>query len=69
MMNTRSLTYLSGRNGDEYINHSHLMYGPNKNTRNIVDGNENVVTLDKKLIKTRINYVTVVTNQFWIGLI
>ena len=40
------------------------MYGPNKNTRNIVDGNENVVTLDKKLIKTRINYVTVVTNQF-----
>ena len=69
MMNTRSLTYLSGRNCGEYINHSHLMYGPNKNTRNIVDGNENVVTLDKKLIKMRIKYVTVVTNQFWIGLI
>ena len=64
MMNARSLTYLSGRNCGEYINHSHLMYGPNKNTRNIVDGNENVVTLDKKLIKTRIKYVTVVTNQF-----
>ena len=49
MMNTRSLTYLSGRNCGEYINHSHLMYGPNKNTRNIVDEDENVITLEKKI--------------------
>ena len=49
MMNTRSLTYLSGRNFGEYINHSHLMYGPNKNTRNIVDDDENVITLEKKI--------------------
>ena len=40
------------------------MYGPNKNTRNIVDENENVITLEKILIKTRIKHVTVVTNQF-----
>ena len=64
MMNTRSLICLSGRNCGEYINHSHLMYGPNKNTRNIVDENENVITLEKILIKTRIKHVTVVTNQF-----
>ena len=49
MMNARSLTYLSGRNCGEYINHSHLMYGPNKNTRNIVDDDENVITLEKKI--------------------
>ena len=44
------------------------MYGPNKNTRNIVDENENVITLEKILIKARIKYVTVVTNQFLIKL-
>ena len=40
------------------------MHGPNKNTRNIVDENENVITLEKILIKTRIKHVIVVTNQF-----
>ena len=25
------------------------MYGPNKNTRNIVDDDENVITLEKKI--------------------
>ena len=64
MMNTRSLTYLSGRNCGEYINHSHLMYGPNKNTRNIIDDAENVITLEKILIKTRIKHVSIVANQF-----
>ena len=64
VMNTRSLIYLSRRNCGEYSNHSHLMYGPNKNTRNIVDENENVITLEKILIKTCIKHVTVVTNQF-----
>ena len=64
VMNTRSLIYLSRKNCGEYINHPHLMYCPNKNTRNIVDENENVITLEKILIKTRIKHVTVVTNQF-----
>ena len=64
VMNIRSLIYLSRRNCGEYINQPHLMYCPNKNTRNIVDENENVITLEKILIKTRIKHVTVVTNQF-----
>ena len=52
MMDARPLTYLSEENCDEHITPSHLMHGRNGNKRNIVDGNVNVVTLDKTLIKT-----------------
>ena len=65
MMNTRPLTYLSEENCDEHITPSHLMYGRNINRRNIVDDNDNVITLDKTLIETRIKHVTAVTNHFW----
>ena len=65
MMNTRPLTYLSEENCDEHITPSHLMYGRNINRRNIVNDNDNVITLDKTLIKTRIKHVTAVSNHFW----
>ena len=52
MMDARPLTYLSEENCDEHITPSHLMHGRNGNKRNIVDGNVNVVILDKTLIKT-----------------
>ena len=65
MMNTIPLTYLSEENCDEHITTSHLMYGRNINRRNIVDDNDSVITLDKKLIKTRIKHITVVSNYFW----
>ena len=64
-MNIRPLTYLSEENCDEHITPFHLMYGRNLNRRNIVDDNDNVITLDKTLIKTRIKHVTAVTNHFW----
>ena len=41
------------------------MYGRNINRRNIVNDNDNVITLDKTLIKTRIKHVTAVSNHFW----
>ena len=41
------------------------MYGGNINRRNIVDGNENIISLGKSLIKTRIKHVTAVINRFW----
>ena len=63
-MNTRSLTYLSDENCDKHINHSHLMYDPNTNTRNIVDDCDNVTTLENILIKTHIKYVTTVKSHF-----
>ena len=47
MMNTRPLTYLSKENCDDHITPSHLMYGQNINRRNIVDNNDNIITLDK----------------------
>ena len=65
MMNTRPLTYLSEENYDEHITPSHLIYGRNINRRNIVNDNDNVITLDKTLIKTRIKHVTAVSNHFW----
>ena len=65
MMNTKLLTYLSKENCDEHIPPSHLMYGRNINRRNIVDDNDNVITVDKTLIKTRIKHVIAVTNHFW----
>ena len=63
-MNTRSLTHLSDENCDKHINHSHLMYGPNINTRNIVDDSDSVTTLENILIKTHIKYVTTVKSHF-----
>ena len=65
IMNTGPLTYLSKENCDEHITPSHLMYGRNINRRNIVNDNDNVITLDKTLIKTRIKHVTAVSNHFW----
>ena len=47
IMNTRPLTYLSKENCDDHIAPSHLMYGQNINRRNIVDNNDNIITLDK----------------------
>ena len=41
------------------------MYGRNINRRNIVNDNDNVITLDKTLIKTRLKHVTAVSNHFW----
>ena len=41
------------------------MYGQNINRRSIVDGNDNIITLDKTLIKTRAKNVTTDTNHFW----
>ena len=53
MMNSRPLT-------------AHLMHGRNINRRNIVHDNNNVITLDKTLSKTRIKHVTVDDrNHFW----
>ena len=65
MMNTRPLTYLSEENCNEHITPSHLMYGQNINRRDIINDNDSVITLDKTLIKTHINYVTAVLNHFW----
>ena len=71
MMNTRPLMYLSDKNCDEYITPSDLMYRRNTNRRKIlVDDNDDIITLDKKLNKTpikhvtRIKHVTAVTNHF-----
>ena len=64
MMNTIPLTYLSEENCNEHITSSHLMYGQNINRRNIIVDNDNVIILDKTLIKTRIKHVTTVTNYF-----
>ena len=69
MMDARPLTYLSEENCDEHITPSHLMYGRNVNKRNIVDGNVNVITLDKTLIKTRIKYVLLLQTIFGIDFI
>ena len=41
------------------------MYGRNINKRNIVDDNDNIITLDKTLIKTRIKHITVFASHFW----
>ena len=41
------------------------MYGRNINRRNIVDDNDNIITLGKSLIKTSIKHVTAVINHFW----
>ena len=64
MMNTRPLTYLSEENCDEHITASDLIYGRKINRRNIVGNIDNVITLDKTLIKTRIKHVTAVANHF-----
>ena len=61
MMNTRPLTYLSGKNCDKHITPSHLMYGRNINKRNIEYDNDDIITFDKTLINTRIKHVTTVT--------
>ena len=63
-MNLRPLTYLSKGNCDENITPSYLMYGRNTNRRNIVNDNDNIITLDETLIKTRIKHVTAVLNHF-----
>ena len=65
MMNTTPLTYSSKETCDEHIIPSQLMYGRNINRRNIIDDNDNVITLDKTLIKACIKHVTAVTNHFW----
>ena len=65
MMNTRPLTYLSEENYDEHITPSHLMYGRNINKRSIFDENNDIINLDKKLVRTRVKHVTAVTNHFW----
>ena len=66
MINTRPLTYyLSKENCDEHIIQSHLIEGRNIDRRNIVDDNDNIITLDTRLTKTHIKHVTVVTNHFW----
>ena len=64
-MNPRPFTYLSEENCDKHITPSHLKYGRNINRRNIANDNDNVISLDKTLIKTRIKYVTAVSNHFW----
>ena len=64
VMNTRPLT-LSEENCNKHIIPSQLMYGRNINRRNIVDGNENIIALDKTLIKTRFKHVTDIRNYFW----
>ena len=65
MMNSGPLAYLSNENCEEHITPSHLMYGQNINRRSIVDDNDNIITLDKTLIKTRAKNVTTDTNHFW----
>ena len=65
MMNKRPRTYLSEENCDENITLSHLLHGRNINRRNIVNDNDNVITLAKTLIKTRTKHVTAVSNHFW----
>ena len=64
MMNTRPPTYLSEGNCDEHITPSHLMYDRNINRKNIVNDNDNVIKLDKTLIKTRIKHVTAASSHF-----
>ena len=68
-MNTRPLTYLSEENCDEHITPSHLIYGRKINRRNIVDNNDNVITLDKTLIKTRIKQLLLFQTIFGIDFI
>ena len=63
-MNTRPPTYLSKGNCDEHITPSHLMYDRNINRKNIVNDNDNVIKLDKTLIKTRIKHVTAASSYF-----
>ena len=41
------------------------MYSRNINRRNIVDEDDDIITLDKTLIKTRFKHVTAITNHFW----
>ena len=65
MINTRPLTYLSEENCNKHIIPSHIMCSRNINKRNIVDDNDNVITLDKTLIKTHIKHVTAVSKKFW----
>ena len=65
MMNARSPTYLSKGNCDKHITPSHLMYDRNINTKKIVNDNDNVIKLDKTLIKTRIKHVTAASSHFW----
>ena len=64
-MNTRPLTYLSDENYNECITPSKVIYGDNINRRKIVDHNNDVITLDKTLIKTQIKHIIAVTNYFW----
>ena len=64
-MNTRPPTYLSDENCGEHITPSDLKCGRNVNRVNIVDGNDDIITLDKALIKIRIKHVNTVTNHFW----
>ena len=45
MVNTRPFTYLSNKNYYEHITPSHLMYGPNINRRNTIDGNDDIIIL------------------------
>ena len=42
---------------------SFIIYGPNISKRNIVDENDNVITLEKILIKARIKHVNVFINH------
>ena len=63
-MNKRPVTCLSEENCDKHITPSDFMYGRNICRRNIDNNNDNVITLDKTLTKTRIKHVTAVSNQF-----
>ena len=65
MINKRPFTYLFEENCDEHIAPSHLMYGRIINRRNIVDDNDNIITLNKTLTKTRVKHVIAVANHFW----
>ena len=64
MINTRTLTYLSDKNCYEHITPSYLIYFRNINRRNIVDDNDDIITLDKTLIKTDVKHVTAIRNHF-----
>ena len=65
MRNTRPPTYLSEENCGEHITLSDLMCGRNVNRINITDDNDEIIILDKTLIKIRIKHVNTVTNHFW----
>ena len=58
MVTERPLTYLSNENCIEHINPSLLTYGRNINRRNTFNANDDIITLDKTLIKTRMKYCT-----------